>query len=268
MADAEGIGGAEIMVELPRHIARIAEDLAAVPGAVAVVLGGSRAIGVAREDSDWDLGVYYRATQRQLDPQDVRGLGYSGTISELGEWGPLVNGGGWLNVEGTPVDVLFRDLDAVERWWSQAERGEFDVLLQPGTIVGAPTYLPVGELAICQVLHGQLNRPESYPEELATSAPQIWRGKAGAALMFAQGYAGLGDVVSCLGMLSQAILCEAHARTAETNCWALNEKRLIAEADLEETHMLLSRAGNSTDSLASAVEAVEEILGLQSATKG
>lgn len=255
------------MVELPQHVARVAEDLAAVPGAVAVVLGGSRAIGVAREDSDWDLGVYYRSTQRQIDPQDVRGLGYPGTVSELGEWGPLVNGGGWLNVEGAPVDVLFRDLDAVERWWSQAERGEFDVLLQPGTIVGAPTYLPVGELAICQVLHGRLNRPDRYPEELAKSAPQIWRGKAGAALMFAQGYAGLGDVVSCLGMLSQAILCEAHARVAETKHWALNEKRLVAEAQLEETHRLLSGAGSSSSSLASAVEAVEDILGVRSTVK-
>jgi predicted nucleotidyltransferase len=256
------------MVELPRHIARMAEDLAAVPGAVAVVLGGSRALGVAREDSDWDLGVYYRSTQRQLDPQNVRALGYQGTVSELGEWGPLVNGGGWLSVEGGPVDVLFRDLDAVERWWSQAERGEFDVLLQPGTIVGAPTYLPVGELAICQVVHGQLNRPGSYPEELAERAPQIWRGKAGAALLFARGYAGLGDVVNCVGMLSQAILCEAHARTAETKHWALNEKRLIAEADLEKTHMLLSRVENSTESLASVIQAVEEILGTRSATKG
>lgn len=235
-----------------------------MPGAVAVVLGGSRAVGAAREDSDWDLGVY---TRRRLDPQDVRGCGYSGSVSELGEWGPLVNGGGWLSVEDRPVDVLFRDLDAVERWWSQAQRGEFEVFLQTGTVVGSPTYLPVGELASCQVLHGQLERPDSFPDELAARAPQVWRGKAGMALMFAHGYAGLGDVVGCLGMLSQAVLCEAHARIAETRQWALNEKRLIAGAELEEAHALLSEPGTTANSLVSTVRAVEDVLAVRPAGK-
>lgn len=255
------------MVELLPHVARVAEDLASIPGAVAVVLGGSRAIGAAREDSDWDLGVYYRSTEHRLDPQDVRGLGYSGSVSELGEWGPLVNGGGWLSVEGTPVDVLFRDLDAVEHWWAQAQRGEFDVVLQPGTVVGAPTYLPVGELAMCQVLRGHLEQPESYPDELAACAPKVWRGKAGVALMFAHGYAGLGDVVGCLGMLSQAILCEAHARTVGMKQWALNEKRLVSDAQLEEAHVLLSGPGSTVSSLTSVATAVEDVLGVRPALK-
>ena len=31
-----------------------------MPGTVAVVLGGSRAVQSDDEESDWDLGVYYR----------------------------------------------------------------------------------------------------------------------------------------------------------------------------------------------------------------
>lgn len=255
------------MSDLPATVAEVAAKLAALPGAVAVVLGGSRAIGAHRPDSDWDLGLYYRSGGAGLDPADVRGLGYRGRVSELGEWGPLVNGGGWLEVPGRSVDVLYRDLDAVERHAADARRGRFDVLLQPGTIVGSPTYLPVGELASCRLLHGELEQPAAYPEQLARSAPGVWRGKAGVNLMFARGYAGLADVVSCLGMLSQAVLCEAHARLAEQRRWALNEKRLVVEAGLVHVHALLAGAGTTTAGLTATVAAVERGIGLAPADK-
>jgi predicted nucleotidyltransferase len=46
----------------------MAAALAGVPGVAAVTLGGSRARGEQRADSDWDIGVYYR------EPLDVDGL--------------------------------------------------------------------------------------------------------------------------------------------------------------------------------------------------
>ena len=36
-----------------------ADLLAGLPGVLAVTLGGSRAAGTARPDSDWDFAVYY-----------------------------------------------------------------------------------------------------------------------------------------------------------------------------------------------------------------
>ena len=256
------------MVEMPANVARVADDLSSIPGAVAVVLGGSRAVGAARSDSDWDLGVYYRSSGGSLDPEHVRRLGYQGAVSELGEWGPLVNGGGWFTVEGTQVDVLFRDLDDIEQWARHAEQGKFDVLLQAGSIVGAPTYLPVGELASCRVLHGDLDQPTEYPQALASSAPPMWRGQGGVNLLFARGYAGLEDVANCLGMLSRAVLCEAHARVAKQKQWALNEKRLIADAGLQRVHAALSAPGTSASNLAATVDSIEELLGVQTAVKG
>ena len=71
----------------------LAADLAALPGAVSVVLGGSRAAGTHRPDSDWDLGLYYRAARRPLDPADVARRGHRGTVSALGEWGAVMKGG-------------------------------------------------------------------------------------------------------------------------------------------------------------------------------
>src|SRR5215210_7481979 len=110
---------------LPADVAALATALADLPGVVAVVLGGSRATGTARPDSDWDLGLYYRGSRRRFDPDDLRRLGSQGHVSALGEWGPIVHGGAWLTIEDTPVDVLFRDLDVIEGWLHDAEHGRF-----------------------------------------------------------------------------------------------------------------------------------------------
>jgi predicted nucleotidyltransferase len=212
---------------------RVAASLAGLPGVVAVVLGGSRATGTHRPDSDWDLGLYYRGA---FDVGGIRGLGLPGYVSEVGEWGPVVNGGAWLTVDGAAVDVLYRDLDVVEGWLGDAQRGAFEILPQNGYLAGAPTYLPVGELAIAQVLHGVLPRP-SFPDALAASAPERWRARAGVALMFA----GLhDDPVARAGMVSLAVLSAAHARLAERREWALNEKRLVERAGLGAARSLLS----------------------------
>jgi predicted nucleotidyltransferase len=152
-----------VSASLTAPVAQLADQLAGLPGVVAVVLGGSRATGTHRPDSDWDLGLYYRES---FDPGGLR-LGHEGQVSGLGEWGPIMNGGAWLTIEDTPVDVLFRDLDRVERWHEDARQGRFEVLTQNGYIVGAPTYLPVGELALCRPLAGDV------PRRAARGAPRV-----------------------------------------------------------------------------------------------
>src|SRR4051812_9412261 len=100
-----------------------ADRLAALPAVRAVALGGSRAQGTARPDSDWDLAVYYRGA---FDPADLRAVGWEGEVSEIGGWGGGVfNGGAWLTVDGRRVDVHYRDLDVVERELAEAEEGRF-----------------------------------------------------------------------------------------------------------------------------------------------
>ena len=140
-----------------------------------MVLGGSRADGTARPDSDWDLGVYYRGPA-SFDPAAVRDLGHAGYVSALGEWGPIVDGGAWLTVDGTAVDVLFRDLDVVEGWLADAEAGRYAVLDQNGYLVGAPTYLPAGELAGCRHLGGRRCRARRSPSGSRRPLPAGGRG--------------------------------------------------------------------------------------------
>ena len=122
----------------------LAEKLQAIPGVVAVTLGGSRARGEQRPDSDWDFGLYYRG---RLDADNLRALDYPGTVVDPGEWGRLMNGGAWWTVDRVRVDVLYRDLDVVQHWTRQAEQGLFEVDDLLGYLAGFPTYAVVGELA-------------------------------------------------------------------------------------------------------------------------
>src|SRR4051812_34254341 len=97
-------GGMEIISRMDE----LADSLARIPGVEAVALGGSRAAGTAGEDSDWDFGLYYRGA---LEADDVRALGFDGTVVGPGEWGRIMNGGAWLTIDGQRVDLLYRDLD-------------------------------------------------------------------------------------------------------------------------------------------------------------
>lgn len=250
---------------MPPPVANLATELADLSGVVAVVLGGSRATATNRPDSDWDIGIYYRVSAQRLDPDELRRLGHDGYVSALGEWGPIMHGGAWLTIEGTKVDVLFRDLDLVERWLDEARHGRFEILTQNGYIVGAPTYLPVGELATCHALSGQVPRP-AFPHALAAAAPIRWEGRAAVSLMFAEVYAQLGESVCCAGMLASAVLAVAHARLARRREWVLNEKRLVERAGLRTTQPLLGCPGTSSTELLATTVAISTILGIRPLT--
>ena len=244
----------------PAPVAEAAEALFGLNGAIAVTLTGSRALGDARPDSDWDLAIYYRSSADAIDPAEVRSLGYSGYVSEPGEWGPVMNGGAWLTVGGLAIDVIYRDLDLVEAWMGEAEAGCFEVLPQSGSLAGAPTYSPMGELASCRTIHGEISRPV-FPERLSSTAPALWDRRCALALAFAEIHATRADAVPCSGMLAVAVLCAGHARMAERSEWVLSEKRLVERAGLEGAAEAMPVAVGTGRGLGSCVADVSERLG-------
>ncbi|MDF6046038.1 nucleotidyltransferase domain-containing protein [Streptomyces sp. JH14] len=222
----------------------MAVRLAAVPGVRAVVLGGSRARGAHRPDSDWDLGVYYRgapdlaaltalASDAQGSPVEVAGPG---------GWGPWVNGGAWLRVKDTPVDWILRDLDRVERVWSDCRAGRFEVGIQPGHPLGfwSPCY--PGEVALGHVLtdpYRELTQLQKdtrrYPEPLRTAlADAAW--EADFSVAAARKSAPSGDTLHVALCLSKAFGILAQSLHAHHRTWCLNEKgALAAVAQLPDT---------------------------------
>jgi hypothetical protein len=208
----------------------LAEQFATIPGVVAVSLGGSRATGLATEHSDWDFGLYYRGA---LDVDAIRALGFDGQVFAPGEWGLVVNGGAWFTIDGERVDLIYRDLDQVEEWTAQAERGEFRIFREVGYVAGIPTYVAPAELALQRVLVGELPRP-AFPDALRAAAPSVWRNLANGALKIAHAHALRGDTVACAGNLAVAMLSEAHARFCERGAWYLPEKDMLSRTGLAD----------------------------------
>ena len=166
---------------LPAHVRELVHVLASLPGATAVALGGSHAEGTADLASDWDLAVYYRGTI-QLDP-----LKRYGEVHPPGSWGRLMNGGAWLRIGITEIDVILRDLDTAMHWTHQAEAGVFELDALLGYIAGLPTYSLAAELSLGRVLAGALPVVGGVPPRLAASAPPRWRFSRDFSLDYARG---------------------------------------------------------------------------------
>jgi len=213
-----------------RFLTLVTEQLAGLPAVEAVALGGSRAAGTHRPDSDWDFAVYYRGG---FSPESLRRLGWPGEVSELGGWGGGVfNGGGWLEVDGRRVDVHYRDLDDVERRLAEAHEGRFDIERLLSHLAGIPTYIVIAELAGNRVLHGTLPRPD-YPDKLKSAARDRWWGEARITLGYAStAYADRGLLAESAGAVATAACMTAHAVLAARGQWVTNEKQLIDRAGL------------------------------------
>ncbi|MFF3223763.1 nucleotidyltransferase domain-containing protein [Nocardia suismassiliense] len=232
--------------------------LATLPGVRAVTLGGSRAQGTHTADSDWDLAIYYRGT---FDPASLRELGWAGEVSEIGGWGGGVfNGGAWFTIDGRKVDVHYRDLDVVEHELAEAEQGRFHWEPLMFHLAGIPSYLVVAELAINQVLHGNLPRP-AYPAALREAAPPIWRNRATTTLQYAKSnYVSRAQSTEVAATLGIAAMQTAHAIVAARGEWVTNEKRLLQRAGLRSIDAIVAGLEPEPESLAQAIVEAEALL--------
>jgi hypothetical protein len=141
-------------------------------------------------------------------------------------------------VDGVVVDLIDRDLDEVLAWTAQAEQGRFEIQREVGYVAGIATYVLAGELALGEVLHGELPRPAFAPQ-LRRAAPPRWCRVAAGALDVGRAHASRGDRIAALANFTQAVLATAHGRLAAAGVWALNEKRLVERAELDAAQGLL-----------------------------
>ena len=220
--------------EVPACLAPLLDDLEAIPGVRAVVLGGSRALGREDGGSDWDIGVYYQG------PIDLRALGRWGEFHPPGAWGRIMNGGAWLLIDRLKVDVLLRDVDVVDRWSDSARRGHFEIDLLLGYLAGVPTYSLLAERSVARILRGALPDAGEFPKRLAEVALERWRFHRRFTIEQARSRAKRADLVGAIGQVAKATVDEAHARLAGQRRWVLNEKRIVDDAGLDAAHSLFT----------------------------
>jgi hypothetical protein len=140
-------------------LTRIVPQLAQVAGVVAIVLGGSRARDAGNAASDYDIGLYYG----QQNPLDTDGLlivakqlvddADAAAVTAVGGWGPRINGGGWLTIEGCKVDLIYRGIESVRAVISDCRAGRISMDYQPGHPHGFCSAIWMGEVALCRPLH-------------------------------------------------------------------------------------------------------------------
>lgn len=222
-------------------IRRITEELQRLPGIAGVVLGGSRAKGTAKPDSDIDIGIYYDES-RGFRVEDVaraaKGLDdehRDNIITSLGEWGEWVNGGGWLRIEGYPVDFLFRDVHRVSRSIEDCAAGVVSAHYQTGHPHAYLNVMYMGEISICRVLSDPDQRIKTlkaktipYPTALKDAVIGFFTFEASFSLMLAEKSASSDDLPYVTGHCFRSIACLNQVLFAKNGLYCINEKRAVS----------------------------------------
>jgi hypothetical protein len=260
----------------------LTEALRDVPGLRGVALGGSYARGMARTESDIDLGVYY-SDSAPLSVAAVREVTarFPGSehpiVSELFGWGPWVNGGAWLTIDGQRVDLIYRSLEHLERVIAAAERGdhERDFGQQPPFGFFGPTYL--GELAIAVPLFDPFGRiadlkgrVAQYPEALRRRVVQDYLWSAEFELhAFAPKFAHRAGIFLTASTIARGAHSLIMVLFALNRRYFVNDKTALAEVAAfplcppafgERVEALLSSVGSTSEDLEHAVALATELM--------
>jgi len=222
---------------------RIVPVLAKVPGVAAIVLGGSRARGTATENSDYDLGLYYstavpldtgrllEAVRRFVDDPNAA------EVTDVGEWGPRIVGGGWLSVGGQKVDLLYRNVEAVAEGIEACGAGRITMDYQPGHPHGFCSAIWTGEVALCDPLHdpsrtiaGLKAKTSPYPEPLREALLKRFQWDVEFSIEIAELAASRNEQTYIAGCAFRALACIGQILFAINRRYLINEKAALAEA--------------------------------------
>jgi predicted nucleotidyltransferase len=268
-------------MEIQALLETIVEQVQRVDGVSAIVLGGSRARGTHTARSDIDLGIYYHPDQ----PLDLKALDriaaelddrhQSGLLTPIGGWGPWINGGGWLTVQGQAVDFLYRDFSRVAASIEACCTGQVDIVYQPGHPHGFVSSIYMAEVALCQILweaDGQLSalkkltRP--YPERLKKGLLDKFTWEIDFSLMIARKAISRADVAYAAGCCFRCVACLLQVVFALNEQYWMNEKGAVAlaatfpvrpervQAQIEKAFTLLAA---DRSSLEEAIAVLEEV---------
>ncbi|MFT4115912.1 nucleotidyltransferase domain-containing protein [Bradyrhizobium sp.] len=224
---------------------RLKSAFAEVPGVEAVVLGGSRARGSGHAASDYDIGLYFKAatplnTERLLAAaQAIADDPAATTLTPVGEWGPWIVGGAWLSVEEHKVDLLYRDIEAVEAVMESCRAGIVTMDYQAGHPHGFCSAIWMGEIAYCRPLHDpreSIARLKSiamtYPPALRDALIRRFQWEVLFGIENAELAIARYEQTHVAGCLYRSLACIAQVLFALNERYLINEKGALPDAAL------------------------------------
>ena len=220
-------------------IQSIVEKLSSLLFIEAIVLGGSRARGTHSEDSDIDIGIYYKSESFDLNAinrlaTELDDEHRSNLVVPPGVWGNWVNGGGWLIINGYHVDLILRDIKRVEQIIKDTEQGIFTANYQTGHPHGYISAMYRGELAISKIQYANdeyfydlKKQAELYPIALQKALTNFFMFEAGFSLMFAKSNIEKDDVSYVCGHCFRSISSLNQVLFAINKEYCINEKKAV-----------------------------------------
>ena len=269
------------MKDILEQAEHIAARVGQIEGVVAVALGGSWARGAGRPGSDIDLGIYYhpdrppsiaalRLLAQKLDDRHA-----ADAVTDYGGWGPWINGGGWLKINGQPVDWLYRDLALVTRCINDCQVGKISAYYQPGHPHAFHTHIYMGEVHYCRPLHdpnGALAAlkefTDPYPPGLK-QAIMATRWEASFALETCRKSAARGDVFHVSGSLFRSVAILVQVIFALNERYIINEKGAVSAINAfplrpasfsEHVSAILAHPGQTPEELLHSIEQLDNII--------
>ncbi len=220
-------------------IQSVTEKLSSLPYIEGIVLGGSRARGTHTEDSDIDIGIYYKSESfdlkainqiaTELDDENRNNL-----VVPPGAWGDWINGGGWLVINGYHVDLILRDIKRVEQIIKDTEQGIVTANYQTGHPHGYISAMYRGELAISKIQYANdenfyefKKQAERYPTALQKGLTEFFMFEAGFSLMFAENNIDKDDVSYVCGHCFRSISSLNQVLFAINKEYCINEKKAV-----------------------------------------
>lgn len=231
-------------MEINLIIEKILTSLKTVKGIEAVVLGGSRAKGNYSSKSDIDIGIYY-SDGSKLDLEELNRIATelddthrSNLITKIGEWGPWINGGGWLCIDGLPTDFLLRDLNKVSNVIDDCLNEIITIDYQPGHPHGFVNAIYVAETYYCKILWSSNNslvnlkdKITPYPVSIKTSIINKFLWEAGFSIALAHKGMLKDDIVYTTGCIYRVISCLIQVIYALNEMYIMNEKGSLDNID-------------------------------------
>lgn len=226
-------------------LGRISPQLCDLPGVEAIVLGGSHARGTARLDSDLDIAIYY-SEQSPPDIQAIRrcveGFAISGSppvVTDFYGWGPWVNGGAWVQTFAGKLDLLYRNMDQLQRVLDESQEGIYhhDFYQQP--TFGFVSVIYLAETKSCLPItdpRGLLSefkrQVEVYPARLRKKliGDLLWTAEF--TFLHADGFAERIDVFNTVGCLARVAFMLAQALFALNEEYYFGDKGSLQAIDL------------------------------------
>lgn len=260
----------------------VTQRLSKVEGVVVVVIGGSWARGDAKPSSDIDLAMYYYPDKplditklreladefEEADPTQERYKDRGPT--ELGGWGPFINGGSWLEIQGQRMDWLYSNITEVQQAISDAVAGKSVLHHRPGHPHGFHTHMFAAQVHFAKALYDPTGMFAKMKEQVLLYSPKLqtfliqdFNVQVDVTLASAEKSASRGETYYLAGVLFECAACLVQMLFALNKKFFLNEKGSVDLVDTFElkpekfalrVHTMLGSLGTTATELEERLE--------------